>query len=440
MVSIQVNKSSFLKPQRYPFEEKTKLNRRIKTELSEKYGEASGYTVIYALCDPHEPPNRDIRYIGKAEITDSKNDLNKRSNKHINEADRRERHSQLWLIKLFQKKCLPNLAILAIIKTENWVEAEVKFIAAGRRFGYDLTNETDGGEGMSGIKRTEEEKKHLSEILTGKKVSAKTRALMSKNRKGGGAGRKQSLEEIEKRASKLRGMKRSPEACKAISKGRLSAKIKISKEHREKISRANIGRKMSKKAINAISKANKGRPCKKSTREKISEAHKGKRLSKEHRKKISHAHSGKKLTEEHKKAIGKASRLSWRKPGFRVKIQRMNQSMMKTAARLCIKGFSFQVIGKKLGVSRSTIIYALSGIGYYLPMLKKLKTEQRTQLRVELKKRKSSNQRGLSNSQVKKAKKLRIKKWSYQRIANQFKVATSTVGRALRYEGTYTCV
>ena len=80
---------------------------------------------------------------------------------------------------------------------------------------------------------------------------------------------------------------------------------KLSKEHKEKISKAFRGRKLTEKHRRKISEALKGKKHTEEHRRKNSEAQKGKKLSEETKKKIGNFWRGKKrlFSEEHKRKI-----------------------------------------------------------------------------------------------------------------------------------------
>jgi hypothetical protein len=101
--------------------------------------------------------------------------------------------------------------------TEDQAHAkEVELIAFyGRRVnGGCLTNATDGGEGVSGYKPSEETRRKISAAKRGKKHSDDHRRKMSIAL----TGRKMSAESIEKTASANRGRKRTPEHIANLSK------------------------------------------------------------------------------------------------------------------------------------------------------------------------------------------------------------------------------
>lgn len=132
-----------------------------------------------------------------------------------------------------------------------------------------LHNRTDGGEGCSGRKCTEESKIKISESNKGKKRSEETKRKVSESKKG-----EKRSEEFKRNLSKF-------------WKGR-----SLSEEHKRKISKAKKGKTYSEEAKRKMSEYSKNRS--EEHRRKISEANKGKIVSEETRKKLSEVRKGKK--------------------------------------------------------------------------------------------------------------------------------------------------
>lgn len=110
-------------------------------------------------------------------------------------------------------------------------------------------NFTDGGEGISGYRHTEETKRALSVAHSG---------------------RSQAPEVIAHRAGKLRGLKRSKEHCErqsVISKG-----LRHSDETREKMRVAHTGRKQTPEAIAKVVAFHTGKTRSDEARKRMSEA------------------------------------------------------------------------------------------------------------------------------------------------------------------------
>lgn len=96
-------------------------------------------------------------------------------------------------------------------------------------------------------------------------------------------GRKQSVEEIERRRQSSLGGKRSEEA-----RANMKAAKQITPDHvRAKMSASHKGKKLSEQAKAKVVKALTGRPVSEETRRKIGEAQKGKVITAEQRKNMS---------------------------------------------------------------------------------------------------------------------------------------------------------
>lgn len=95
---------------------------------------------IYILC---EPDTGRPRYVGVAV------DPERRLRAHVARARHERTHKGAWLRALRARRVKPELCVLQAIGTdESWQEAERLWIVILRAQGWDLTNGTDGGEGM----------------------------------------------------------------------------------------------------------------------------------------------------------------------------------------------------------------------------------------------------------------------------------------------------
>lgn len=114
---------------------------------------------IYALkC----PINLEVRYIGKSV------DIKTRFRKHILRAKSGEDSwKNNWIRQLLAKNLKPIIEIIEEVNIENWQEREVYYIDKFRKLGCNLTNSTDGGEGM--LNPTKEIRDKLSKALKGGK-------------------------------------------------------------------------------------------------------------------------------------------------------------------------------------------------------------------------------------------------------------------------------
>lgn len=152
---------------------------------------------VYAHLDPI---SNQVRYIGKGK------DRRAWSFSH------RKGHHKNWLAKLKTADLKPIVKILADNLTEQEaLQKEIELISS-----YDnLTNLTIGGDGVSGLKHTEEFKLWIKSYNSGKKQSPEAIANMVKTKIG---------------------KPRSEEAKKKISIARQG--IKFSEEHKRKLSEA----------------------------------------------------------------------------------------------------------------------------------------------------------------------------------------------------------
>ena len=164
-------------------------------------------------------------YIGQTART-----LEERYKEHLNHAKSHDRDGLLY--KAMNKYGLENFKISMLEEVDNnkLNEREIYYIAlykaTQKRFGYNMT---EGGNGISSLSPE-------SEKLRADKIS---KAL---------SGRKQSAELIEKRIAKLRGRKRTPEQrmrLRIAHKGKSHKGTPCSEERKEKLRRANLGKKQS---------------------------------------------------------------------------------------------------------------------------------------------------------------------------------------------------
>lgn len=162
-----------------------------------------------------DPITLKVRYVGKG------HDRRAYSFSH------RKGHHKNWINCLKKQGLQPKVQIIEdnLSEKESLIK-EVFWIKEYKSLGEKLTNLTEGGDGISGYKVSEDTKKKL--------------ALINK-------GKKQTPEQIAKMVATKIGKKRSPEACKAISKGRKG--LKFSDEHKNKISSAHLGLKQTPEHI-----------------------------------------------------------------------------------------------------------------------------------------------------------------------------------------------
>lgn len=149
---------------------------------------------------------------------------------------------------------------------------ERALIAVLRAAGVKLVNLTDGGDGASGAKRSEETLRRMSEAGKGKHSQRRSQETRDKMR-ASAIGRRMSPEAIAKTAAFHRGRKRSPETL-----AKMSAALK-----------GKTGRKLSPEEIENLRAIRTGRKHSDEARAKIAAKARGRKLgpqSPEHRAKI----------------------------------------------------------------------------------------------------------------------------------------------------------
>ncbi len=213
---------------------------------------------IYGLYDPR---NYQLRYIGKTE------NLRKRLWHHLKDAKAGQKtYKANWMRQLLSEGLEPTIGILMETTEDNWPEDERNCITEAIVNGANLTNLTEGGEGIIGYGHSEETKQKISQ-------SNKDQGKIPPSWKG----RKQSPEHVEKRveARKKKGSyAHTEESRKNISEGRKGKNTghvyNVGFEHTEE----------SKRKRSEASKGEKnhffGRKHTEETKRKISEGRKGK--------------------------------------------------------------------------------------------------------------------------------------------------------------------
>lgn len=139
-------------------------------------------TFIYALC---EPDTRKVRYIGKA------NNPSKRLGLHLSVSVKLDTHLGHWLSKLRESGTKPILSVLREVPEEVWQEEEIGYIRQARELGMSLVNGNDGGIGGHNPSQESREKRRVA----------------SSGARNGMFGK----------PSPLRGTKKTPEQCLALS-------------------------------------------------------------------------------------------------------------------------------------------------------------------------------------------------------------------------------
>lgn len=163
---------------------------------------------IYGLVDPR---SQMIRYVGKA------NNVWQRLARHLEPRQLADgSHRANWLRSLVNQGLVPDVVILEEVDEDQWQERERAWIAHYRDAGFDLTNGTDGGDGVhnpsvwarlrNGLARrgrqmaeeqrtkisarlrgrsfTDEHRSNLSKAATGRQLGGAVRALLSERHRG----------------------------------------------------------------------------------------------------------------------------------------------------------------------------------------------------------------------------------------------------------------
>ena len=97
-------------------------------------------TFIYTLTDPF---TNEIRYVGKS------NDPKKRLYDHIRCCHLTNTHKNNWVKSILEKSGKPLLNIIDKVPKNNWQLWETYWISKLKEEGHNLTNISDGGNGMS---------------------------------------------------------------------------------------------------------------------------------------------------------------------------------------------------------------------------------------------------------------------------------------------------
>lgn len=182
-----------------------------------------------------------------------------------------------------------------------------------------ITNITNGGEGVLGLKMSSESKQKMREKKIGNKISSETKIKMSMAKKGIAHTeeaklnmRKAQTDEVRKRKSE--GLKGRPKSAEHIEKVRLRILgKKRSDEFRQKCRERMLGKKLSEEIKDKIRAANPKKEKIIVERKSRGEALKGRVVSDATRKKISMANTGKVRTPEMRQKISEVQKGKVRK-------------------------------------------------------------------------------------------------------------------------------
>lgn len=122
-------------------------------------------TFIYTLSDPI---TKEVRYVGKSD------NPKKRLYEHICSCKRIKNHKNNWINSLLKKDQKPILEIIDEVPLEYWQIYESQWISKLKELGFNLTNDTRGGNGLT---------KHSSIDIENMKI--RYQRLPNYNRSGG---------------------------------------------------------------------------------------------------------------------------------------------------------------------------------------------------------------------------------------------------------------
>jgi hypothetical protein len=127
---------------------------------------------IYGLIDPF---TFKVRYIGKTM------NLKQRFDRQLNEQSKTYRCN--WIQSLRSKGKKPVQVVLQELNdTDDWQAAEKKWIAIAKKYGWDLVNGTDGGDGVVNLPK--ESRQRIADAWKGRKHKPETLLRLSEIRKG----------------------------------------------------------------------------------------------------------------------------------------------------------------------------------------------------------------------------------------------------------------
>ena len=131
--------------------------------------------LIYILKDPR---NEEVRYVGK-----TSRGLNKRFGQHMR--DKKKNHRCNWIQSLKKEGLKPILELIeTVVADGDWAEREKYWIEYYRKLSVNLTNQTDGGEGVVGRVVSEETREKIRQSNLGIKSSPEAREKMRQFRLG----------------------------------------------------------------------------------------------------------------------------------------------------------------------------------------------------------------------------------------------------------------
>jgi hypothetical protein len=251
--------------------------------------------IIYGLTDPRDGA---LRYVGQSCKGMKRPQVHKLEN-----ALRWNTHKINWIKQLKSLGLEYGIVFIEEVASPDDLNArEIWWIAFARAWGCRLTNATDGGEGVRGLRFSEAALAKMSAAQTGRKHSEETKAKIA----AGNLGKVVS----EATKEKLRNRPLNPVAMAALAK---CSNSKKNIDRLRKLADAQRGvaytaerREQMKEVWKATGEKLRGRSFGDETRAKMSAAAKGRKCaprSDEHRARLSAALTGRKFSAEHVERI-----------------------------------------------------------------------------------------------------------------------------------------
>ena len=97
-------------------------------------------TNIYVLIDPI---TNMVRYVGKA------NNVTQRYRAHLNKARDHQTHKRNWVNSLKKLGLKPIIEVIDVVSIDEWVFWETYWISQMKTWGFELVNNTLGGDGST---------------------------------------------------------------------------------------------------------------------------------------------------------------------------------------------------------------------------------------------------------------------------------------------------
>lgn len=247
--------------------------------------------LIYGLSSSVEPEK--IRYVGKA------TNLEKRLKRHLSKYYLKDdTYKNRWIKSELKSGNKIQITLLEEVPDINWQESEIKWIKQLKEQGSDLTNGTDGGEGLflesnDIVKKRGETRKKNN--LEAKKEEIQKFKIIEKNDLWFGERNCVKCNEIIVHSHTnfneliylLRKSVNRPGMC-CHGKGR-----KLTDEDKKKISESKEN--LSQETRNKFSKLHKGKIISDEMKQKLRDANLGKKHSQETKNKMSASRLGKKI-------------------------------------------------------------------------------------------------------------------------------------------------